>query len=113
MLPRMPYPVFDEVVHEPHRLRICALLVPSAGTDFATVRDELGLSDSALSKHLRTLTTRGYTRLDRAARDGRQVTTVVLTPAGRAALCGHVAELQRLARIVGTDRRVGGTTRIR
>ena len=37
-------------------------------------------------------------------RDGRQVTTVVLTAAGREALCGHVAELQRMARIVGNDR---------
>ena len=100
-----PYPVFDDVIHEPHRLRICALLVPSTGTEFATVRDEMGLSDSALSKHLKTLSTRGYTRLERAVRDGRQVTTVVLTPAGREALCGHVAELQRLARILGTDRR--------
>ena len=105
MLRRMPYPVFDDVIHEPHRLRICALLVPSAGTDFATVRDEIGLSDSALSKHLKTLSEHGYTRLDRSVRDGRQVTTVVLTPAGREALCGHVAELQRMARIVGTDRR--------
>jgi DNA-binding MarR family transcriptional regulator len=105
MLRRMPYPVFDDVIHEPHRLQICALLVPSAGTEFATVRDEVGLSDSALSKHLKALTTRGYTRLERAVRDGRQVTTVVLTPAGREALCGHVAELQRMARIVGSDRR--------
>ena len=113
MLRRMPYPVFDEVIHEPHRLRICALLVPSTGTDFATVRDEVGLSDSALSKHLKALSARGYTRLERAPREGRQVTTVVLTDAGRAALCGHVAELQRMARIVGTDRRVGGGPRSR
>jgi len=101
----MPHPVFDDVIHEPHRLRICALLVPTAGTDFADVRDEVGLSDSALSKHLKTLSARGYTRLERAVRDGRQVTTVTLTPAGREALCGHVAELQRMARIVGSDRR--------
>ena len=104
----MPHPVFDEVIHEPHRLRICALLVPSTGTDFGVVRDELGLSDSALSKHLKALTSKGYTRLDRAPRDGRQVTTVVLTSAGREALCGHVAELQRMARIVGSDRRTSG-----
>ena len=103
-----PYPVFDDVIHEPHRLRICALLVPSTGTDFSAVRDEVGLSDSALSKHLKVLSSRGYTRLDRAVRDGRQVTTVVLTPAGRDALCGHVAELQRMARVVGSDRRGGG-----
>ena len=105
MLRRMPHPVFDDVIHEPHRLRICAMLVPSAGTEFATVRDEIGLSDSALSKHLKALSTCGYTRLERAVRDGRYVTTVVLTPAGREALCGHVAELQRMARIVGNDRR--------
>ena len=79
MLRLMPYPVFDEVIHEPHRLRICAMLVPSTGTEFATVRDAMGLSDSALSKHLKALTARGYTRLDRSVRDGRQVTTVVLT----------------------------------
>ena len=102
----MPHPVFDEVIHEPHRLQICALLVPSPGTEFGEVRDAMGLSDSALSKHLKVLSGRGYTRLERGTRAGRQVTTVVLTPAGREALCGHVAELQRMARIVGAERRV-------
>ncbi len=107
----MPHPVFDEVIHEPNRLRICAYLVPSPGTEFGDVRDAMGLSDSALSKHLKTLTARGYTRLEKSAREGRQVTTVVLTAAGREALCGHVAELQRMARIVGSDRRTGPRSR--
>ena len=102
----MPHPVFDEVIHEPHRLRICAYLVPVTGRDFGDVRDEMALSDSALSKHLKALSARGYTRLERGVRDGRQVTTVILTTAGRDALCGHVAELQRMARVVGADRRV-------
>ena len=34
------------------------------------MRDEIGLSDSALSKHLKALSARGYTRLERAVRDG-------------------------------------------
>ena len=101
MLRRMPYPVFDDVIHEPHRLRICAMLVPSAGTEFATVRDEIGLSDSALSKHLKALSTRGYTRLERAVRDGRQVTTVVLTPAGP----GGAVRARGRAAADGPDRR--------
>ena len=29
------------------------------------MRDEMGLSDSALSKHLKALSARGYTRLER------------------------------------------------
>lgn len=102
----MPHPVFDDVIHEPHRLQICAYLVPVSGRDFGDVRDEVDLSDSALSKHLKLLSAKGYTRLERGVRDGRQVTTVVLTGAGREALCGHVAELQRMARIVGADRRI-------
>lgn len=107
----MPHPVFDDVIHEPHRLRICAFLVPTTGREFAEVRDEMELSDSALSKHLKALSARGYTRLERSVRDGHQVTTVVLTPSGREALCGHVAELQRMARIVSPHRRAGVRTR--
>lgn len=107
----MPHPVFDEVIHEPHRLRICAYLVPVAGREFSDVRDAMDLSDSALSKHLKALSACGYTALERGVRDGRQLTTVHLTAAGREALCGHVAELQRMARIVGTDRRVRPRTR--
>ncbi len=103
----MPHPVFDAVIHEPHRLQICAYLVPATGREFGEVRDAIGLSDSALSKHLKALTAQGYTRLEKGSRGGRQVTTVMLTGAGREALCGHVAELQRMARIVGEDRRVG------
>lgn len=95
----MPRPIFDPVVHEPHRLQICALLAPTHGLPFARVRDEVGLSDSALSKHLRSLEAESYVRITREVTDGRRSTRVTLTPAGREALCGHVSELQRLARL--------------
>lgn len=95
----MPRPIFDPVVHEPHRLQICALLAPTRGLPFAQVRDEVGLTDSALSKHLRSLETEGYVTIAREVADGRRTTRVTLTPAGREALCGHVSELQRLARL--------------
>ncbi|HIZ98061.1 MAG TPA: transcriptional regulator [Candidatus Janibacter merdipullorum] len=96
----MPRPIFDPVVHEPHRLQICALLAPTPGLPFATLRDEVGISDSALSKHLRSLEAEGYVAILREATDGRRTTRVSLTPAGREAVCGHVSELQRLARLV-------------
>lgn len=97
----MPRPIFDPVVHQPHRLQICALLAPTRGLPFASIRDEIDLSDSALSKHLSSLEAAGYVTTSReVAEDGRRMTLVVLTPAGREALCGHVSELQRLARLV-------------
>lgn len=97
-----PYPVFDAVIHEPHRLQICALLVPGSGMEFAAIRDDLGLSDSALSKHLKALAAAGYIRITKTRAAGRVVTRATLTLHGREALCGHVSELQRLARVVST-----------
>jgi len=105
----MPRPIFDPVVHEPHRLQICGLLAPTRGLPFARVREEVGLSDSALSKHLRSLEDEGYVAVAREVTDGRRTTRITLTPAGREALCGHVSELQRLARVASP--RVAGSRR--
>jgi len=71
----------------------------AAGADFAFVREELGLSDSALSKQLSTLEEAGYlqTRKRRVGKYPR--TSTRLTRAGRRAFAGHVAALQQLLRL--------------
>lgn len=97
-----PRPVFDPVIHEPNRLQICALLVPHVSVEFAVLRDGLELSDSALSKHLKTLEQSGHVRLVKQPVDGHLRTSVALTETGREALCCHVAEIQRMARLVST-----------
>lgn len=50
---------FDETIHAPHRLRICALLAPVESMEFGTVRDELGVADSVLSKQFKVLADAG------------------------------------------------------
>lgn len=95
-----PHPRFDRVIHEPNRLQICAVLTPRPSVEFAELRDELGLADASLSKHLKALETAGYVALRKAPADGRIRTSVAITPAGREAVCGHVSELQRLARVI-------------
>lgn len=104
-----PRPVFDPVIHEPNRLQICARLVPHPSLEFGALRDELELSDSALSKHLKTLEQAGHVRLLKQPIDGHVRTQVALTESGREALCCHVAEIQRMARVVST--RSGGSVR--
>ena len=92
----MTAPAFDEVIHNPVRLRACALL---AGLDFAAfpvLRDELSVSDSVLSKHLATLEEVGYVTLTKATSQGRLRTSVSLTPRGRAAFTAHVAALRSI-----------------
>jgi DNA-binding MarR family transcriptional regulator len=92
---------FDELIHPSTRLSIVALLASADWADFAFVRDELGLSDSALSKQLSTLEEAGYIAIERPLSDKRRRVRARLTPTGRKAFDSHVAALRA---IVGTAR---------
>jgi DNA-binding MarR family transcriptional regulator len=87
---------FDEVIHAPNRLRICALLGASSSAEFGVLREMLGVADSVLSKHLKALHEAGYVALSKPTGRGRVKTWVSLTPAGRQAYARHVAALKAL-----------------
>lgn len=87
---------FDQVVHAPVRLRICAALHPVREIEFGVLLDLLGISKSALSKHISVLADAGYVDQRRAVRDTRQRLWLGLTDTGRAAYEGHVAALRRI-----------------
>jgi DNA-binding MarR family transcriptional regulator len=87
---------FDELIHPSTRLSIVALLAAVDWADFSFVRDQLGLSDSALSKQLSTLEDAGYVAIERPLSDRRRRVRARLTPAGRGAFEGHVAALRAI-----------------
>ena len=101
----MPEAQFNDLIHAPSRLRICGLLRAVNQMDFAVLRDGLGISDAALSKHLKTLAGAGYIQLAKAAsenrRDARRLTWVALTPQGKDAFDAHVRALQEIAAAAG------------
>ena len=90
------HPAFDELIHEPKRLRICAVLAAATAAEFATLRDALDVSDSVLSKHLTALESADYITTRRELRNSRQRVWVSLTPTGRRAYAGHVQALQQI-----------------
>lgn len=90
-------PRFDEEIHAPLRLQLCAALAPVRSAEFSALRETLGVSDSVLSKHLSRLQSVGYVGVDKATRGGRVHTSASLTEAGRTALRGHLAALRALA----------------
>jgi DNA-binding MarR family transcriptional regulator len=96
---------FDELIHPSTRLSLVALLAAADWADFTFLRDELELSDSALSKQLSTLEDAGYVEIERLVRDRRRRVRARLTPAGAAAFDGHVAALRS---IVENGRQWGG-----
>lgn len=88
---------FDELIHAPLRLRICAMLSPVQRLPFSDIRDSLGISDSVLSKHLSALADAGYVEVSRVRANSRSRRQVTLTKSGRTALRGHLAALQEIA----------------
>jgi DNA-binding MarR family transcriptional regulator len=91
-------PTFDEVIHAPNRLRICALLAAAGSVEFATIRDSLAVADSVTSKQLKILVDAGYVTISkRTGTGGRVKTWVSLTREGREAFRNHIAMLQQIA----------------
>ena len=87
---------FDELIHPSTRLSVVALLAAADWVDFAFIRDELDLSDSALSKQLSTLEDAGYVNIERPVSDRRRRVRARLTKTGRAAFEGHGAALHQI-----------------
>lgn len=88
---------FDELVHSPTRLRICAALDGSTEVEFSAIQDALGISASLLSKQLKVLSDAGYVQLaSRRQPIGRPRVWVAFTPSGRRAFTSHVAALRAL-----------------
>lgn len=87
---------FDEIVHAPNRLQICAILSAVSSAEFAVVREGLGVADSVLSKHVRVLHEAGYLDVHKSTSASRVRTSLSLTRAGRAAYDGHLAALRAI-----------------
>jgi DNA-binding MarR family transcriptional regulator len=85
---------FDELIHPATRLSIVALLAAADWAEFAFIRDQLGLSDSALSKQLATLEEAGYVTIERPLSERRRRVRARLTALGRRRFVGHVAALR-------------------
>lgn len=85
----------DPVIHPMHRLQICAMLDAGTTLETSVIKDQLGLSASALSKQVAALIDAGYVRQDRSGADSRKV-WLSLTKTGSAAYRGHVAALQAI-----------------
>jgi len=92
---------FDESIHAPTRLRLCAMLRPVDSAEFSALTSTLGVSEANLSKTIRNLVELGYLSTSKHSspdrNDLRRRTTVSLTSQGRTAFDWHLAALQEIA----------------
>jgi DNA-binding MarR family transcriptional regulator len=92
-------PRFDEIIHQPLRLRIMSALnaLPATqGMEFSRLKKLTGATDGNLGAHIETLAKAGYVGVDKAFVAKRPQTTVTATPAGRTAFAEHVLSLQQI-----------------
>ncbi|MFJ3788278.1 winged helix-turn-helix domain-containing protein [Kitasatospora sp. NPDC090091] len=86
----------DPLLQHPTRLAVLAFLSACQEAEFGAVRDHCEVSDSVLSKAATALEEAGYVKVKKGYVGKRPRTWLAATKSGRAALAGHVAELQRL-----------------
>ncbi|MGG5170637.1 winged helix-turn-helix domain-containing protein [Pseudarthrobacter sp. J1738] len=87
---------FNETIHPPRRLFICAFLSAVDEAEFSTLRDAADISDSSLSKHISALAEAGYVEVRKPTGRGRVRTWVALTAEGRQAFADHRRALQAM-----------------
>src|SRR5690242_5588674 len=87
----------EQTLLDPTRFSIVSLLAATDWAEFGFVRDTVGLSDSALSKQVTTLTKVEFVEVDKGYVGKRPRTWLRLSDTGRSALGRHVAALQRIA----------------
>ena len=92
-------PQFDAIIHAPNRLHICGILAMVKEMEFRVLAEQLGVSDSVLSKHIKSLVTAGYVAACKRQQSGRPRTWAMLTDDGRAAYEGHVAALKAIVNL--------------
>jgi DNA-binding MarR family transcriptional regulator len=82
---------------DPTRLRIVATLVGAGEVEFGFVRDRAGLTDSALSKQVKTLSGAGLVSQRRESAGPARRAWLRLTPHGRQVVATHTRALQTIA----------------
>lgn len=86
----------DPVLNAPKRLAIMAVLAASASTDFAFLRQHLGVSESDLSKQTAALEAAAYLTVHKSGRGRGGITSYKATRAGRKAYQRHRDTLRAL-----------------
>ena len=84
----------DRLIHERIRLGIVSALAADDSLTFGELKDILGTSDGNLSVHARKLEEAGYIRVTKGFEDRKPRTEYRLTPKGRKALEGYLAQME-------------------
>jgi DNA-binding transcriptional ArsR family regulator len=92
-----PYEALERIFHEPNRLAIMsALCRASHGLTFTELKEECGLTDGNLSRHLKALEDAGAVSIKKAFVGVKPQTTVSLASKGRQHFLEYLQALEEV-----------------
>jgi len=94
----------ESLVVNPGRLRILTALAESRREEFVPLRNRTRLTDGNLAAHAKRLHSAGLIDIEKQFRDGKPVTSFILTTTGRTALEEHARQLLEAVGIAPRDR---------
>lgn len=86
----------DPVIHAPKRLAAMAITANASHVTFVFLKEQLGISDSDLSKQMSALETAGYVKSSKQGRGRGSRTSYSITRSGRKAYNAHREALRAL-----------------
>jgi DNA-binding MarR family transcriptional regulator len=86
----------DDLIHSRLRLGIMAFLSTALSADFNTLKAKTAASDGNLSIQIRKLEAAGYVKVDKSFTGKKPLTTLTLTPSGRAAFVTYLDSMRKL-----------------
>ncbi|MET8543220.1 transcriptional regulator [Kitasatospora sp. NPDC004799] len=93
-----PTLALDDTVHQRVRLGILAIAREAESVEFGFLKEQLGLTDGNLSRHLKVLEDSGLVAVAKGYAGRRPRTWVTLTPHGAEALDRELRALRELVR---------------
>ena len=87
----------SETLHQPVRFSIAAALAATESMDFGTLRDQIQVSDSTLSKQITILEQAEFVDVKKGFVGKRPRTWLSLSQLGRDAWASHLAALREIA----------------
>jgi len=92
-----PYTALNRLFHEPNRLAIISALCNSEdGMTFHDLKEECGLTDGNLSRHLKSLQEARIIRIKKSFVKSKPQTTVFLTERGREHFVTYLEALEEV-----------------
>lgn len=96
---RYAYDGLDRVMHEKARLSLLtALITHPKGLSFTKLKQQCGLTDGNLSRHMKVLQDGGLVAVVKGYEDNRPLTTVTITPTGQQQFLEYLSVLEQVLR---------------